>query len=275
MVGRLGLILVGFGVLTFIFVAYQLWGTGLYAANEQSSLHAQFDRTLEKSARTPTLNPTPPAAAPGEPVAQIRIPKIGVDEIVVSGVSVADLRMGPGHYPESPWPGQAGNAAIAGHRTTYGAPFSDLDQLVVGDTIVVRTVQGRFDYLVTESKVVKPSDVSVLNPRSAATLTLTTCNPKYSAAQRLVIFADLRANQSPLPATASGPAASSAVLNEPGGAITPVVLSGLLALGVGLVWWWLFRRRRRWYVWLAGASVFLVTFLVFSFYLERTLPANY
>ena len=104
MVGRLGLILVGFSVLTFIFVAYQLWGTGLYAANEQSSLHAQFDRTLEKSARTPTLNPTPPAAAPGEPVAQIRIPKIGVDEIVVNGVSVADLRMGPGHYPESPWP---------------------------------------------------------------------------------------------------------------------------------------------------------------------------
>ncbi len=275
MVGRIGLILVGLGALVLIFVAYQLWGTSLYAANEQSNLRAQFDRTLEKSARTPALNPTLLAVPAGEPVAQIRIPKISVDEIVVSGVSVADLRAGPGHYPESPWPGQAGNAAIAGHRTTYGAPFSDLDQLVAGDTIVVRTVQGRFNYSVTESKVVAPSDVSVLNPRSAATLTLTTCNPKYSAAQRLVVFADLLANQTPLPATISGPAASPAALNEPGGAITPVVLSGLLALGVGLAWWWLFRRRRRWYVWLAGASVFLVTFLVFSFYLERTLPANY
>src|SRR5205085_1071336 len=102
------------------------------------------------------------AALPGERrVAQLRIPKIGLDSIVVNGVGRSDLRKGPGHYPDTPLPGQRGNAAIAGHRTTYGAPFGNLDQLAPGDSIIVRTLEGVFEFRVAQKPlVVDPSDLS-------------------------------------------------------------------------------------------------------------------
>ena len=87
---------------------------------------------------------------------------LGVDKIVVAGVALSDLRKGPGLYPFSALPGQIGNAAIAGHRTTYGAPFFHVDGLT-GDEIIVTTVQGKYRYLVTEIKIVKPTDFSVLD----------------------------------------------------------------------------------------------------------------
>ena len=127
----------------------------------------------------------------GRPAPRIEIPKIGVDKIVVAGVALSDLRKGPGHYPNTPLPGQLGNAAIAGHRTTYGAPFFRVDELAAGDEIIVTTVQGTFRYLVTEIKIVKPTDFSVLDPTPDATLTLTSCNPRYSSRQRIVVKARL------------------------------------------------------------------------------------
>ena len=84
------------------------------------------------------------------------IPKIGVDKIVVEGVGRNDLRKGPGHYPDTPMPGQPGNAAIAGHRTTYGAPFNRIDELEPGDEILVTTLQGPFTYEVTGTEIVTP-----------------------------------------------------------------------------------------------------------------------
>ena len=97
-------------------------------------------------------------------IARIGIPKIGVDQYVVEGVNVDDLRKGPGHYPTTQLPGHEGNSAIAGHRTTYGAPFGELDQLQPGDQIVLVTVQGKFKYKVTDQRVVDPSEISVLDP---------------------------------------------------------------------------------------------------------------
>jgi len=126
--------------------------------------------------------------------ALIRIPKIerlreGWN--VVEGVGVRDLKTGAGHMPNTALPGQPGNAVISGHRTTYGAPFSELDILEPGDRIEVDTAIGTHVYEVREVLVVKPTDVWVTDPRPGAWLTLTTCNPKFSARQRLVIVAEL------------------------------------------------------------------------------------
>jgi sortase A len=117
-----------------------------------------------------------------------------VDDIVVAGTSKENLKKGPGHYPGTPLPGSPGNAAIAGHRTTYGAPFFNLGKLKVGDPIFTATVgTGQWSrYEVTAIDVVKPSQNEVLLRKGDRnTLTLTTCHPQYSAKSRLIITADL------------------------------------------------------------------------------------
>jgi sortase A len=126
----------------------------------------------------------------GPPLA-IRIPTIGVDQAVVDGVGRADLRNGPGHYPGTALPGQHGNMVISGHRTTYTKPFYDIDALAPGDSVFVDTASGSFEYLVTESWVVDPSDVTPLESTAEATLTMTTCTPRGSASQRLIVRAVL------------------------------------------------------------------------------------
>nr|MBA3309269.1 class E sortase [Nocardioidaceae bacterium] len=114
------------------------------------------------------------------------------------GVGRDDLKRGPGHYPQTPLPGQLGNAAIAGHRTTYGEPFADIDQMLAGDKITVTTPAGTFTYLVDESRIVAPSDGYVLDTvdEDVARLTLTSCHPRYSASQRIVVSAELAARRS-------------------------------------------------------------------------------
>jgi sortase A len=234
------------------------------------------------SSTTSTTAPLPTGASPpippaGEPVGIINIPKIGLDRVIVEGVSVPDLRMGPGHYPGTPLPGQLGNAAIAGHRTTYGAPFNRLDELDPGDEILVQTLQGNFRYRVTEEIVVDPSQIEVLDPTpDRATLTLTTCNPKYSAAQRLVVKAEYTGPTFP-PAEGTGNVrpASLAGLSGADESRTPVYLWGFLTVIVGGLWWLAFHRYPRWPAWLAGVVPFLVVLFVFYVYLERLLPSNY
>jgi len=125
----------------------------------------------------------------------IRIPSIGVDQAIVRGVGRADLRQGPGHYPGTALPGTRGNTVISGHRTTYTRPFHDLDRLDIGDAIWVDTAEGSFKYIVEESFVVDPTNVEPLRGSDRAILTLTTCNPKGSAAQRLVVVAALARGQ--------------------------------------------------------------------------------
>jgi sortase A len=134
-----------------------------------------------------TENPPPV----GDALGRIVIPQIGLDWTVVHGVGVSDLRKGPGHMPRTPVPGQYGNSVISGHRTTYGAPFNRLDELGPGDRITVETLIGAHVYEVVDSRIVAPTDVWVVQPMDGAWLTLTTCHPKFSAQQRLIVFAKL------------------------------------------------------------------------------------
>jgi sortase A len=203
-----------------------------------------------------------------------------VDDIVVNGVARDDLRKGPGHYPATPLPGQKGNSSIAGHRTTYGAPFGNLDQLSNGDAISLQTLQGSFTYRVYRQVVVDPSDVGVLAPDAnhPATVTLTTCNPKYSAAQRLVVQAALDSPNPPLPPPPNLPPPtklSEAGLSGDSGSSLPTVLTGLIAALVGGLFWLGFHRHPRWTTWLIGAVPFAVALFFFFSYLERVLPSNY
>jgi sortase A len=186
------------GAIILLFVAWQLWGTAITQHHAQEALKREF------TARVPhvTVKPPPgfslvpattriPDPPQGTVMAQLQIPKINLSEYVVSGTDAADLAMGPGHYLGTAMPGQAGNVAIAGHRTTHGAPFNRLAEMAVGDPIYLTTLTGqRLTYIVSAAPVaVTPTDVTVLNNFGDDRLTLTTCNPEYSAAQRLVVVA--------------------------------------------------------------------------------------
>src|SRR5437763_125981 len=236
-----------------------------------------------------TTAPRPDFAA-GDPVARLEVPRMGVDEIVVAGVGVDELKKGPGHYLQTPLPGEHGNAAIAGHRTTYGAPFNRLDELAPGDEVLVTTVKGSYTYKVMNTHVVKPNQTEVLNPTPTPTLTLTTCNPKYSAKERLVVVADLAPGQTATPATPS-PTATTAPGGKqqalPGEGLggdaglasgrskVPTVLWGLLTALIGFGWWWTVRQRRHWVSYVGPAVHFLIALFFFYAHLELLLPANF
>ncbi len=279
-----GKTLIAAGVLIFLFVAYELWGTGFAQRRDQKDLKSKFNQAIS----TPTTLPgsvappdtiTPPAA---DAVGVIQIPKLGVDQAVVEGVGVEDLKKGPGHYPGTPLPGEAGNAAIAGHRTTYGAPFNRLDELKPGDPITVRTRAGTFRYEVSESKVVSPDEVSVLDPTPDNRLTLTTCNPKYSAAERLIIVASLTGPLAPVSATPAAPAAPAAApdrnalagLSGKSAAKGPAIAWGALCALIWLLAWCAGHWWRRWPAYLIATPVFLIVLFVFFENFSRLLPAN-
>jgi len=146
---------------------------------------------------------TPPAAAwgavlsaevpppAGDALGRIRLPAAGIDWTVVEGVGPAELRRGAGHMPGTALPGQPGNAVISGHRTTYGAPFERLDRATPGDLITVTTTTGTHAYQVVQSLVVAPTEIWVTGQWEGGWLTLTTCHPRLSARQRLVVVARL------------------------------------------------------------------------------------
>ena len=180
-----GRVFVAFGTLVMLFVGYQLLGTNFITNQEQK----QLSDALESQWTSNVVDETPDL---GQGVARMQIPKIGVDLVVVEGVEVPDLKKGPGHMPRTAMPGQFGNMVISGHRTTYGAPFNRIDELKVGDPIVVYSASGPHQYLVSEKKVVLPTAVEVAAPTQDARLTLTTCHPKFSARERLIIVADCR-----------------------------------------------------------------------------------
>jgi sortase A len=128
---------------------------------------------------------------PGDPMGRIVMPAIGVSEVFVEGTGSGDLRTGPGHYPETPLPGERGTVAIAGHRTTYGAPFRRIDQLERGDRIELRMPYGRFVYRVDRTRIVPPTETSVIARVDHDRLVLSACHPLYSAAKRIIVFARL------------------------------------------------------------------------------------
>jgi sortase A len=171
------------------YVAWSLWGTGLHTAAAQERLRSEFRQDLGAA-------PSDPATAPeqvplGDAYAQLEIPAIDVNFMVVQGTGYEDLKDGPGHYPDTadPW-ADTGRVGIAGHRTTYQAPFFDLGDLRAGDGVQLRTKYGTFRYEVDRVFVVPSAGsgrVLVQTPRPS--LVLTTCNPKYSSAERLIVTA--------------------------------------------------------------------------------------
>jgi sortase A len=203
------------GAIVLLFVGYQLYGTALSEHRAQSDLSRAFRSyqahggapaaaavavPARPTADAPTIAPSAPTdLSPSTPVGSaiehLVIPKIGLDRYVVQGTAEQDLMKGPGHYVGTPFPGQKGNAAIAGHRTTYGAPFFRLDELTDGDRIAVTNTKGRtFVFSVIRRLIVAPTGPAaeaVLAGTTRAELTLTTCNPRYEATNRLVVVAAL------------------------------------------------------------------------------------
>ena len=200
---RCGWTLIGMGSFVLYFLVYQLVGTGTAAATAQSDLRQNLERQWASAPSTPaaasTAKPPPPRrTAPGQAFALIKIPKIDVEHVLVEGVEREQLRKGPGHVPSTVMPGQPGTFGVSGHRTTYGAPFFRLNELSSGDRIqIVTQAAAVYTYTVTRTRIVLPTDVWVLdNVRGhdgsvKPTITLTTCHPRYSAKQRLIVFGDL------------------------------------------------------------------------------------
>lgn len=221
LLGIVGRTLIATGVILLLFVAYQLWGTGLAEANSQKELTEEFAESfgledpgsddadaatiIGELAEVDTARRGPiEVPEEGDPGGFIEIPAIDLrTKTFVEGVRKEDLRKGPGHYPGTAFPGQPGNSAIAGHRSTYGAPFNRIDELVPGDEILVYTPQGEFTYRVLAPPAdrgieqgagwytVRPDDVATIAPTDDDRLTLTACHPKYSARQRIIVHAAL------------------------------------------------------------------------------------
>lgn len=206
----MGFTLIGAGGLVLAFLVYQLFITDLINARSQDRATVELAQVLverrQDLATTTTTAPDPvtsttttpepvlmrePAGVEGQPLGLLIIDKIELEAVLFEGVDRKTLKQGPGHMPWTPLPGQPGNAVLSGHRTTYGRPFYELDQLVVGDEIEVETAIGVSVYEVRVIDIVAPTDVYVTDPIPGAWLTLTTCHPRFSAAERLVIQAEL------------------------------------------------------------------------------------
>jgi len=195
-----GNVFIFLGLSILFFVLYELVGTSIITKARQSDLQADFNAALAQPAN---LNPafTGQLPVPGNArsavraLARLKIAKIGVNVIVVEGVTLDRLAYGPGHYPQTKLFGEKGVTAVAGHRTGWGAPFFNLDELVPGDEVVVETTKATYTYRVMDKIVVSPSHSEVLqgNPKSHAEqqLVLTTCTPKFTARNRLIVFTDL------------------------------------------------------------------------------------
>ena len=219
-----GQTLITVGVVLLLFCVYELKVTNLVTARAQEQLaddlQAQWSTPVAAPSPVPTPTGTPavpappPSAAPpaapaavelGSGIAVLRIPRLGDwndrPPVVVEGVSTSDLKKGPGHIPGTALPGEVGNVVLSGHRTTYGAPFERFDELQPGDAVVVETRDTWFTYTVVGTRIVRPSAIEVTYPvpgdRGATPtkrlLTMTTCHPRFSARQRMVVSAELTA----------------------------------------------------------------------------------
>ncbi|WP_059014633.1 class E sortase [Mycobacterium sp. M26] len=198
-----GEIAITLGVILALFVVYLLWWTGLETAGAQRGLRAELDRNASTVA-VPAAHIDPPPAIPavGKPYLRIESPALGEDWswVVVEGVDLPQLALGPGHYPGTAGPGEVGNFAVAGHRAGHAAPFENLDRLKPGDVVVFSFGESQWTYRVDRSFLTEPTDVGVIaavpgQPHGAATkrlMTLTTCDPKYGVRfKRLIVVGTL------------------------------------------------------------------------------------
>ena len=267
----LGRTMIVAGLLLLSFVAYQLWGTGIVEGRSQTAIAKQF------------VKPQPIQPQLGGLVGRITIPSIGVSKYVVAGVRLKDLERGPGLFPGSPMPGQKGNVAIAGHRTTFGAPFSRIDELRGNERIILESKDGTFTYIVNgEPKIVLATDTAVAkttNPDSA-TVTLVSCYPKWTSTKRIVVVATLDSTVLPLPATplvTSEPIDQQSIagwFHDPT-AWPTVLFFGLALIVIRIVAGLMTRRgRRKIFVYPIAFGIFIPTLFLFFGGLARLLPAN-
>jgi len=202
---KLSGIMIVVGALTLAYAATSvLWrepASDLYTRWEQHQLAGELDRAFASYAAERRGEATVAARAPasrrvakGSPFARLSIPRIGLRTIVVEGTRPSDLRKGPGHYEMTAAPGAGKVVAIAGHRTTFGAPFRHIDDLKRGDMIGVSAVHGEFRYRVFAHEIVDKADWSIIRERGFETLVLSACHPLYSARQRWVVYARLVAS---------------------------------------------------------------------------------
>lgn len=206
----LGKLLISMSIGVLLFVAWTLWGTNFVEHREQQALEIEYE--AEPILAKPNiggeivLEPPEDFAPPvGTPIFRMRIPRMELNKIIVEGVAPPQLDVAPGHYPAcrkgvnkdlcTPWdsafPGEDGRVVISGHRTTHGAPFWDLNELREGDEIITETKWGTFTYEVTHEAIVDDSSRKIVVPGDHAQLVLTACHPRFSAAQRYIVFADL------------------------------------------------------------------------------------
>ena len=226
-----GQLLVTAGLVVLLFVVYEVWVTDLFSDRKQDALSQDLREDWDVGTDDPTV-PTLPGGGIsevplGEGFAFIRIPRFGADyvKVVLEGTDEDELVEGPGHYVDSAMPGEQGNFALAGHRVGKGSPFLDLDQLQSGDPIVIETEDTWYVYRVVggddpngvpAQQIVLPTDVSVIaptpngpltGPATGAYLTLTTCHPKFSARERLIVHAVLDGDPIPKADAPDGPPA--------------------------------------------------------------------
>jgi sortase A len=221
-----GQTLITLGLVILLFVVYEVWVSNIFADAKQSAVHKTFEQQIVNG-DNPLIAAATQAALPGSEqatiptgtgIANIYMPRLGDDFhfTIVEGTNDADLEKGPGHYTGTALPGQIGNFAVAGHRVGKGEPFLNLDQLQPGDAVVIETVTNWYVYTVLGNastgdlstpgvegvvgrEIVKPTDVGVILPvpdhpgtkATAALLTLTTCHPKFTATDRMIVHASL------------------------------------------------------------------------------------
>lgn len=198
-----GAVLLALGILALVGVASYIQYTNNYTRNSQAELKRKWD---EKPLPVTRLSGV--TVADGAPIASISIPAIDVDAIVVELANMddkANLNRGPGHVPGTAYPGMAGNVFIAGHRTTYGAPFGRIDELRKGDQVVLTTAERKSVYSVYEQRIVAPNDLSVLGQDGEPKVTLMACHPRFSASQRILVLARLLAEPLAEPPGQPGP----------------------------------------------------------------------
>jgi len=325
--------MIAIGLVLLAFVGYQLWGTGFFTARQQDQLQQDFEQQLEKyrpesteqttttepskanegnatsttsstkpslDLTTPTTIVTAPVDLPfptlGSAIARLTIPTISSDYFVVQGVDLEYLKSGPGHFPQTPLPGQPGNVAIAGHRTTYGAPFNRLDELQPGDFIYVKTLQGDFTYKVDNHFnfstgqpeghfIVSPTDISVLDPTAENRLTLLACHPKFSAANRIVVTATLQGVPAPPTAqdatdTVTVDASTDALANGDSSRWPWVIFWSLLSIAIGVATWYAMKKKsiHSWTkvaIWVGVGIVLIVPIYMAFENIAALLPASY
>jgi sortase A len=224
-----GELMITFGLVVLLFVAYELWGTGLQTARAQDKAQEQIEQEWAEGGAdaelpvvvSPSATPTKPGrtatpTAPGSPTAKrkpaaklkpgtqfarIWVPRFGKSYkwVIAEGTDREQLKEGPGHYEGTELPGEPGNFVVSAHRTTYGAPFNKVDLLRTGDAVVIETKTHWFTYRVTDTDIVRPDQVEVTYPvpyragvkPAKQMITLTSCHPKFSARQRFIVFGEL------------------------------------------------------------------------------------